>query len=312
MRIAFLFPGQGSQYIGMGKELCESFHPARIAYEEASDALGMDISRLCFEGPEEKLLLTENTQPAILGTSIAALRVINEETGIAPAVVAGHSVGEYSALVAAGAMAFTDAIKTVRLRGRFMQEAVPEGEGSMAALLGIDKEAAEKICGEVQGKTEKVVELANLNSPKQVVISGHSEAIEAAMELARKNGAKKAVKLNVSAPFHSSLIKPAGERLKEVLMDIKFETPLYPIIANVDAELNSDKNKLVDLLTRQVSSPVKWEDSMRRLREIEIEFALEVGPGRVLSSLLRWIDREIKTSNVEDVASLKKLTELQT
>ena len=302
--VAFIFPGQGSQYVGMGKELFENFSVAKKIFEEADDTLHFSISRLCFEGPEEALKLTENTQPAVLTTSIAALKVLQAEKGMAPQFTAGHSLGEYSALVASGALSFSEAVKTVRLRGKFMQEAVPVGEGAMAAVLGMEREQVEKICEEVS--SGEILTPANFNSPGQIVIAGHSKAVERAIERVKQEG-KKAVLLPVSAPFHSPLMKPAGERLGKALEEISIANLKIPVVTNVEAEINTAKERVKELLVAQVSSPVRWEESMRKMIEKGIEQVLEVGPGKVLSGLMKRIDGRVESKNLEDLQTLKSL-----
>lgn len=310
MKIALLFPGQGSQKIGMGKDIHENFEAARRVYEEASDALKMNIAKLCFEGPESELIRTENTQPAVLVTSIALLRAIEGETGVRPAIAAGHSLGEYSAIVAAKGLDLGDAARIVRLRGRFMQEAVPEGEGGMAAIIGMDTEKVEELCRDAAVETGKIVVASNYNSPEQVAISGHTEAVGRARELAEQRGAKRVVPLRVSAPFHSPLMKPAAQKLEPELKKLPFRDTVCPIPSNVDTEPHSRGADFAALLARQVLEPVRWTGCMKRLREHDVELAVEVGPGKALTGLLRNIDGEIKITNVEDMQSLKKAISL--
>jgi [acyl-carrier-protein] S-malonyltransferase len=304
-KTAFLFPGQGSQSVGMGKELFENFKLARQTFEEADDALRFSISKLCFQGPEEALKLTENTQPAILTASIACLRVLQSEKGLAPHLTAGHSLGEYSALVASGGLAFPEAVRIVRLRGRFMQEAVPVGVGAMAAVLGLEREEVERLCQEAIG--EEVLAPANYNSPGQIVISGHTQAVERAVEKVKQKG-KKAMLLPVSAPFHSPLMRGAGQRLAKELDPIPVGDLKIPVVTNVEAEINQDRERVKPLLVAQVSSPVRWEDSMKRMVDEGIERVLEVGPGKVLSGLMRRIDSRVETANMEDIQTLKKVS----
>jgi len=284
--IAFLFPGQGSQHVGMGRALAEAFTEARDAFEEADAAFGGSLSGLCFEGPEDRLTLTEHTQPAILAVSTAAARVLAAR-GIQPDIVAGHSLGEYSAHVAAGTFAFADAVGVVRRRGRYMQEAVPVGQGAMAAILGLDAATVRRACEEAADG--EVVSPANINSADQVVIAGATSAVKRAGERARALGAKRVVLLPVSAPFHCAMMKPAEERLAPELRALKVQRPRVPIVANVDAEAKRDAGPAIDALVRQVSSPVLWEAVMRRLASEGVTTYVEVGPGRVLSGLARKI-----------------------
>ncbi len=301
--MAFLFPGQGSQVVGMGKDLFEKFPEARRTFDEADEALGYRLSQLCFEGPEEQLRLTEITQPAILTTSIAALRVL--ETRIPkPGFVAGHSLGEYSAHVAAGTMTFPDAVRTVRNRGKYMQEAVPVGVGAMAAILGMELEKVAAICEEsAQGE---VCSAANINSPEQIVISGNTAAVERAAKLADERGAKRAKLLPVSAPFHCSLMKPAQDRLETDLNALKLQKAVYPVACNVDAELVTEQLRARETLVRQVTGSVKWEQCMRLLIGRNVQMFVEIGPGKVLCGLMRQIDRSRTCVNVSDDASLTK------
>jgi len=277
--IAFLFPGQGSQYIGMGADFCAEFAVARRTFEEASDALGVNVANLCFEGEATTLALTANAQPAILTTSVAALRVVLEETEIRPDLVAGHSLGEFTALVASECLGFSDAVRTVRRRGEFMQEAVPAGVGKMAAVLGLTSEQVSELCAEVAGE-ESVVSPANFNSPTQTVISGEARAVEAASELAKEKGARRVVELEVSAPFHCSLMEPAAARLKDVLGEIDFQPIKYPVVTNVGAKANSDSAKVADILVEQVVSPVRWAESLEFLKDSGVSEFLEIGPPR--------------------------------
>ena len=304
--VALIFPGQGSQVIGMGKDLAEKYPEAKQAFEEADEALGYKLSQLCFEGPEDQLRLTEITQPAILTVSIAALRVL--ETRIPrPALVAGHSLGEYSAHVASGTFSFADAVRTVRLRGKYMQEAVPVGVGAMAAILGMDFEKVTAVCEEAAQK--EVCSPANINSPEQIVISGNTAAVERAAKLADERGAKRAKLLPVSAPFHCSLMQPAQDRLAQDLKKLGMQKPVYPVVCNVDAELVTDNIKAESTLVRQVTGSVKWEQCMRLLIAKGVETFVEVGPGKVLCGLMRQIDRSKMCLNVADEASLAKTVE---
>jgi [acyl-carrier-protein] S-malonyltransferase len=303
--IAFVFPGQGSQYPGMGKDLAENFPAARQVFEEANDALGFDLAALCYNGPEDELKLTTNTQPAILTVSVAVLKVLEQESGLRPAYVAGHSLGEYSALVAADALAFADAVRTVRQRGAFMQEAVPVGVGAMAAILGLDPAELEAVCQEAaQGQ---VVSPANFNSPGQVVIAGHATAVERAIELAKTKGAKRAMPLPVSAPFHCALMVPAGERLREVLSRVVVGPLRAPVVTNVEAAPNNDAGRVRELLVAQVSAPVRWDESVQKMTELGVERFIEIGPGKVLAGLIKRIAKGAAAQSVEDVAGLKAL-----
>ncbi len=301
-KVAFLFPGQASQYPGMGKEFSENFASARAVFQEADETLRFPISRMCFEGTEEELKQTANTQPCILAVSVAVFRVLSER-GFAPEFVAGHSLGEYSALVAAGSLSFADAIRLVRMRGAFMQEAVPAGEGAMAAILGLSPAQVSEICK--RAADGQVCSAANLNSPEQTVISGNAAAVKRAVELASQNGAKRAVVLPVSAPFHCALMQPAQAKMEPELRKTNFADLRVPLVTNVDAEATSSGTEARDALIRQITSPVRWEDSMRELIEQGVTAFVEVGPGRVLSGLLRQIDRSVHSFNVEDLASLQ-------
>ena len=304
--LAFIFPGQGSQTVGMGKELFDKCPIARRTFEEADDALGYKLSQVCFEGPEEQLRLTEITQPAILTISIAALRVL-EECVPRPSFVAGHSLGEYSAHVASGTMTFADAVRTVRNRGKYMQEAVPLGVGAMAAILGMELEKVAAVCRDAaQGE---VCAPANINSPEQIVISGNTAAVERGTKLADERGAKRAKILPVSAPFHCALMKPAQDRLEADLNNLKMRRPVYPVVCNVEASLVSDELRARETLVAQVTGAVKWEQSMRLLIESGVETFVEIGPGKVLCGLMRQIDRSKTCLNVADDASLARALE---
>lgn len=292
----------------MGKDLFDNFPAAREIFEQADDALGFSLSEMCFSGTEPDLQLTENTQPAILTTSVAAFRAMVTEGFPAPAFVAGHSLGEYSALVAANVLDFSDAVQTVRSRGTYMQEAVPVGVGAMAAILGLDAETVQAKCKEAA--EGQVCSPANINSPAQVVIAGNTEAVDRACELLKTAGAKRAIKLNVSAPFHCTLMMPAQERLAEDLGKLEYSEFQLPVVHNVDARPNSDASLVRDALTRQVSSPVQWLDSMRFLAENGVTKFVEVGPGKVLTGLLRQIEKEASGMNVGDSESLRTTLEL--
>ncbi|HEY4580118.1 MAG TPA: ACP S-malonyltransferase [Candidatus Acidoferrales bacterium] len=302
-QLAFLFPGQGSQQPGMSRDLCENFAVARETLAEADEALGFALSRLCFEGPTEELQLTANTQPAVLACSIAAYRVLAQH-GITPAFVAGHSLGEHSALVAAGSIPFADALRIVRHRGQYMQEAVPVGTGGMAALLGISREQVEELCrAAAEGE---VVAPANINSPAQIVVAGHIGAVRRVMERATAAGAKRAVLLPVSAPFHCSLMRPAQERLTPELNALRFEDLRFPLVNNARAELIRTGPEARQGLIDQICAPVLWAESIRRLRTHGAHCFVEVGPGRVLAGMMRQIEPGVQAVNVEDSKSLEK------
>jgi [acyl-carrier-protein] S-malonyltransferase len=306
-RVAFCFPGQGSQAIGMGRALHDASPAARQVFEEGSDALAFDLARLCFQGPESALQLTANTQPAVLTVSVAAARVLAEH-GLEPAIVAGHSLGEYSALVAAGALSFRDAVTAVRRRGEFMQEAVPVGTGAMAAILGVDLGVVEEICRDAAGA--EVVEVANINSPGQIVIAGHRGAVERAVALAGTRGGKRSVLLPVSAPFHCRLMAPAAERLAQVLDTIPASPPRLPVVRNVDAGLTTREDQIRHFLVRQVTAPVRWMDCVGRMIAEGATVFLEVGPGRVLTGLLKRMDGSVQGAAVEDPAAVAKAVAL--
>ncbi len=306
VQTAFVFPGQGSQYPGMGKELADTFATARQIFEEADDALGFKLSATCFSGSEDELKMTATTQPAILTTSIAVLKVVEQETGLKADYLAGHSLGEYSALVCSGALAFADAVRTVRSRGTFMQEAVPVGTGTMAAMLSVDKDALEEICA--QAGQGEVVSPANFNSPGQIVIAGAVGAVNRAIEVAKARGFKKAMLLPVSAPFHCALMKPAADRLSAVLDAVQVFDMKLPVVANADAAANADKDRVRQLLVTQVCAPVLWEQSVTAMAALGVGRFIEVGPGKVLSGLVKRIARDVAIANVEDLTSLKAVS----
>jgi [acyl-carrier-protein] S-malonyltransferase len=301
-KLAFLFPGQGSQYPGMGRDFAANFPESRQVFDEANTALGFSISKLCFEGSEEALKLTENTQPAILTVSTAAYRAL-ETRGIIPDFAAGHSLGEYSALVAAGALEFSAAVKIVRRRGQYMQEAVAAGEGAMAAILGLAPAEVAEICK--KAADHEIVSPANMNSPEQTVISGSATAVKRAVEIASQSGAKRAVILPVSAPFHCELMAPSQKRLEPDLRAATFAALRFPVVTNVDAETIASGEEARDALIRQVTQPVRWLDSVHEMIELGVTIFVEVGPGKVLSGLMRQIDRSVRCFNVEDAASLQ-------
>lgn len=302
-KIAYIFPGQGSQSVGMGKDLFDNFPQAKDAFGEADSALGFSLSEMCFSGTDEDLALTANTQPAILTTSIAAFWSMEIEGFPAPDFVAGHSLGEYSALVAANALSLPEAVVTVRKRGMYMQEAVPVGVGAMAAILGLDQRTVEAGCEEAA--KGQICSPANINSPKQIVIAGNAKAIDRACEILKVKGARRAIKLNVSAPFHCDLMKPAQEKLARDLTQIEFAELRFPIVENVSARENSDGERVCDALTAQVSSPVRWLHTVEYLIGEGVETFVEVGTGKVLSGLVRQIDRSVRFFNVEDSDSLR-------
>jgi [acyl-carrier-protein] S-malonyltransferase len=305
-KVAFVFPGQASQYPGMGKELAEKYATAKSTFDEADKALGFSISKLCFEGTEDDLKLTANTQPAILTCSVAVCRVLGEK-GLEPDYVAGHSLGEYSALVAGGCLKFAEAVRLVRKRGAYMQDAVPAGVGAMAAIMGLSHAVVADVCKRAaQGE---VCSAANLNSPDQTVISGHAGAIKRAVELASQAGAKRAVILPVSAPFHSALMTPMQEKLEQDLRGAEFSELRVPLVTNVDADTTTSGSEAREALIRQVSMPVRWEESVRLLIDEGVNTFVEVGPSRVLTGLLRQIERSVAALNVEDEKSLAATVE---
>ncbi|MDD4568512.1 MAG: ACP S-malonyltransferase [Tepidanaerobacteraceae bacterium] len=302
-KVAFIFSGQGAQYVGMGKDLFDNFQTARKVFDEADEALEIEITKLCFEGPGEKLQETVNTQPAILAHSMACYSILKDE-GIVPDIVAGLSLGEYSALVAAESIDFCQAIPLVQKRGKYMQEAVPLGKGTMAAVLGLDREQVLQIC-EIASE-EGIVEAANFNCPGQIVLSGEVKAVNKAVELAKSKGAKRAMVLAVSAPFHCSLLKPAGNSLAQELEKVNIKDSKIPVVSNVNADFAHDSFMVKQLLIKQISSPVLWEDSIRKMVKNGVSTFVEVGPGKILSGFVKKIDRNLTVLNVEDTESLYK------
>ena len=303
--IAFVFPGQGSQAVGMGQDLCEQFAVAREVFAEADEALAISLSQLCFSGPESDLKLTENTQPAILTMSIAALRVLEAETDLRPAYVAGHSLGEYSALVAVGALTFRDAVKLVRERGRLMQQAVPAGQGAMAVILGLEMDAVQTLCADAS--QDEIVAPANYNGGGQIVIAGAKNAVARAMALAKERGAKRALDLPVSAPFHCELMRPAADGLSQILQNIPIHPFTIGVVTNVEAEVNRDCSRVRQLLVDQAVMPVRWHESVKKLTVLGCQQALEIGPGKVLKGLIKRITPTLDTENFESPADLAKL-----
>lgn len=310
--LALVFPGQGSQEIGMGREVYDASPAARTVFEAANDALGFDLAKLCFEGPEDDLVSTSIQQPAILATSIALLRALEERTTVAPAFVAGHSLGEYTALVAAGAIPFEEAVALVHARGRFMQEAVPEGRGAMAAVIGITPEETADACKQAAAATGLVVAPANYNSPQQTVIAGDAAAVEIACARAKDAGAKRTISLPVSAPFHCELMQPAANKLALELERVRFSDASPPLITNVEAEANSDGGRTAELLRAQVTAPVRFTEMVQQMKTLGVEQFLEIGPGRVLSGLIARIDRRSKRaglSTLEDLEAAKNFVD---
>jgi [acyl-carrier-protein] S-malonyltransferase len=304
-KLAFIFPGQGSQAAGMGKELAAAFPAARQVFDAVDAALGEKLSTLCFEGPEDQLKLTANTQPAILTVSAAAAAVL-EEQGIRPELVVGHSLGEYSAYVCAGALGAADAARAVRARGTFMQEAVPAGQGAMAAVLGLDPEKVRAVCEAAERETGKVCSPANYNEPAQTVIAGDASAVEHAAARLKEAGAKRVLPLPVSAPFHCALMAPVRARLEPVLRQIAWAAPRFPVVTNVEAKPNGDVGRIVPLLVEQVTAPVRWIECVQELARQGVTRVVEVGPGKVLSGLVKRIAPEIESFQVSDPASLEK------
>ncbi|NQS75323.1 MAG: ACP S-malonyltransferase [Peptococcaceae bacterium] len=308
MNIAYVFPGQGSQYVGMGKELSREHPEAAVIYKKADEALGFPLSRLCFEGPQEELNLTTNTQPAILTASIACLEVLKSVTELVPSAVAGHSLGEYTALVVAGSLMFEDAVRLVRKRGQYMQQAVPVGEGGMAAVLGLSGKQVIKACW--QASAAGVIEAVNLNCPGQVVVAGDTAGLKAVEPLLKEAGARRIVPLSVSAPFHSSLMVPAGRKLANDLGQVVVADPQIPVVANVSADLVHTGLEINESLVKQVSSPVRWEESVLKMISLGVDTFIEVGPGKVLSGLVKKINRKVTILNFADSSSLEKILAL--
>lgn len=307
-KVAFVFPGQGAQYVGMGKGLWEAFPYVREMFQEASEALGFDLAKLCFEGPKEELVKTENTQPAVLAVSAACAEVMRRELGVEPHLVAGHSLGEYTALWFSGALPFREAVRLVRVRGELMEAACPHGTGGMAAVLGLARERVEDLCRESREGGEVLVP-ANFNCPGQVVISGHRRSLEKAVSLAKAYGAKRAVVLEVSGPFHSPLMEPAAEGLKGVLEGLAFGELRVPVVSNVEAKPNRSPSRAKELLILQVKSPVLWEDSVREMVALGVDTFVELGPGKVLSGLIKRTVSEARTLNLEGIEDLDPLRE---
>lgn len=312
MKTALLFPGQGSQRVGMGRDLAREFPAAQRTFEEADDVLGFAISEICWNGPEDRLTLTENTQPAILTNSIAVLRAIQSELALDFDVAAGHSLGELTALVAAGALDFGDAVKLVHLRGKAMQEATPAGQGGMAAIMGLEADAVQAVCDEARGDQahgDQVCSPANLNGAGQIVISGHAEAVARAVALAQQRGARRAVTLQVSAPFHCALMAPAAEALQKALDAVEIHPMMVPVVANVDAEPNQDTARVKSLLVDQVTHPVRWEACVHTLARLGVERAYELGAGSVLRGLVRRIAKDIEVTTIGEPHEVRALTD---
>ena len=305
-KTAFVFPGQGSQKVGMGRALHDQYPEARAVFSEADEALGYSLSKLCFEGPDAELTLTANAQPAILATSVAALRALEARSPVRPVAVAGHSLGEYSALVAAGALSLTDAVRLVHMRGKFMQDAVPAGQGAMAAIIGLTSDVVAEVCRDAAGA--EVVSAANLNGGGQVVIAGHKDAVDRAAAAAKARGAKLVKLLAVSAPFHCALMQPAADRLASELARVEVKTPAVPVVSNVEAKPNQDAARVKDLLARQVTAPVRWEESVQCLAGLGVNAVVEVGAGNVLGGLVRRIAPDIAVHAAGDPGSIEALT----
>ncbi|WAH35476.1 ACP S-malonyltransferase [Alicyclobacillus dauci] len=312
MKTGLVFPGQGAQYVGMGKSLIDNYETARRIFAEADERLGFSLTKLCLEGPEEELRLTYYTQPALLTASVAFYRVLAERVDISPIVAAGHSLGEYSALVAADALSFEDAVYLVHRRGQLMDEAVPAGLGAMAAILGMDEADLDALCREVSESTGEVVELANLNCPGQIAISGTANAVAKVSEMAKPRGAKRAIPLTVSGPFHCSLMRPAADSFGKLLDETNIKDARIPVVANVDAVPHTRADELREALKRQLYSPVRWTDDVRTMRSLGVDLIVELGPGTVLSGLIRKIDKGISTAHVEDDSTLEEVTQLFT